>query len=328
MKPAIKDSENPFFHARYADLASVYEAIREPLAKNGLAVTQTLGNDPIKSDILIVETTLLHKSGEWIASKWCMPVPVRTTTKKDNQGNTISTTETLNDPQSVGGIVSYARRYSLSAILGVAADDDDAEKAAEHGKTGQSKPKTEKPVVGTATTGAGKEHWCAEHNTAYIEHSNPKGEHWWSHKHGDTYCNENKGKAKADNIPTPITKEHQQAVNNVIAPQSPEIKKQIDSLYGEEKSGTVSPTKGQQASTPSSATTLKNEAKIVSGADAEVDLTKITFKNQGGFYTACHKYLKLQPAAVKNESAMYNLDNVEQRAKAWLELVAVYGKKE
>ena len=59
-----------------------------------------------------------------------------------------------------------------------------------------------------------KEHWCAEHNTAYVEHRNKIGEHWFSHQKADkTWCNENKGKAKADNMPSEITTEHQEALD-------------------------------------------------------------------------------------------------------------------
>ncbi len=172
----------------------MWGAIREPLAKNGLSVTQTLGNDPVKENILIVETTLLHSSGEWIASKLAIVL-------------------SKTDPQAIGSAISYVRRYSLSAILGVSAEDDDAEATTDH---------KEEKAAGKSVPG---EHWCAEHNTAFIRHENAKGE-WYSHQRGNGWCSENKGKAKLDTIP-------------VIAPQSPEIKKKIDSIYGEEPSPKV-----------------------------------------------------------------------------------------
>lgn len=251
----------------YAPLSAVIEACRKGLSDNGLAIMQ-----PTKmvEDKLVVETLLAHSSGEWIKSEIMIMSQDKT-------------------PQGIGSALTYARRYALSALLGVASEeDDDGEKGGDDDK---KKPKTEKPTEKATTETGDKPHWCTEHNTAFIEHTNPKGEHWWSHKQGDTYCNENKGKAKAE------------VVKPVIAPQSPETKKLIDEVYGEEPSPKVT------------------------GTNTEVDLTKLTFQDKGKFYTACHKHFKLLPEEVQKESAMYNLDNLEQRAKAWLAIVAVYSKK-
>src|SRR6187399_1930743 len=61
--PAAKDKENPFFHSRYADLASTWDACRGPLTRNGLAILQ-----PVKADgaRVTVTTILAHASGEWM----------------------------------------------------------------------------------------------------------------------------------------------------------------------------------------------------------------------------------------------------------------------
>ena len=104
MRGAVKDSSNPFFKSRYADLASVIEAAREPLAKNGLAVIQLI------TETGGVETVLTHSSGEWISS-------------------TIQLTPKTNTPQDAGSCITYARRYSYAAIVGLAQVDDDAEMA-------------------------------------------------------------------------------------------------------------------------------------------------------------------------------------------------------
>ena len=104
MRGAVKDSANPFFKSRYADLASVIEAAREPLAKNGLAVIQLI------NEAGGVETVLTHSSGEWISS-------------------TIQLTPKTNSPQDAGSCITYARRYSYAAIVGLAQVDDDAETA-------------------------------------------------------------------------------------------------------------------------------------------------------------------------------------------------------
>lgn len=104
---AVKDAANPFFKSRYADLASVREALREPFHNHGLAYTQTL--DQAEAGV-VVETTLLHKSGQWLSGRLTVR-PVK------------------DDPQGIGSAITYARRYSLQAIAGIAADDDDGEAA-------------------------------------------------------------------------------------------------------------------------------------------------------------------------------------------------------
>jgi len=109
IKGALKDQSNPFFKSKYADLASVVEAIRAPFAKNGLSYIQTL--DPTEKDEVRVETMILHSSGEWICCG-ILGVPV---TKADAQG--------------YGSALTYARRYSLSAAAGVAPEDDDGNAA-------------------------------------------------------------------------------------------------------------------------------------------------------------------------------------------------------
>ena len=109
MKGAIKDSANPFFKSKYADLASVVEAIRVAFSSNGLSYIQTV--EPSDKDEVRVETTLLHSSGEWI-SCGVLSLPV---SKADAQG--------------YGSALTYARRYSLSAAVGVAPEDDDGNAA-------------------------------------------------------------------------------------------------------------------------------------------------------------------------------------------------------
>ena len=109
MKGAVKDSANPFFKSKYADLASVVEAIRLAFSDNGLSYIQTV--EPSDKDEVRVETTILHSSGEWI-SCGVLSLPV---SKSDAQG--------------YGSALTYARRYSLSAAAGVAPEDDDGNAA-------------------------------------------------------------------------------------------------------------------------------------------------------------------------------------------------------
>lgn len=104
---ARKDSTNPHFRSRYADLASVWDACRAPLTKHGLSVVQL----PDRRDAEIGVTTLLmHSSGQWISGR-------------------ISTVPGKLDPQAVGSATTYLRRYALSAVAGVAPEDDDGEGA-------------------------------------------------------------------------------------------------------------------------------------------------------------------------------------------------------
>lgn len=107
MKSAKKNQDNPYFKSVYADLASCYEACREPLTKNGIAVFQGI-EDSIDGESVTLNTMLLHSSGEWLSSSLRMPL-----LKKD--------------PQAVGSVITYARRYGLCAAIGLASEDDDAE---------------------------------------------------------------------------------------------------------------------------------------------------------------------------------------------------------
>ncbi len=105
MEPASKDSTNPFHKSKYADLSSVVSACRTLLAKNNLCTIQTTKIDGEKT---ILITTLAHTSGQWISSEIALN-PVK------------------NDPQGVGAAMTYLRRYSLMALVGVVTEDDDGE---------------------------------------------------------------------------------------------------------------------------------------------------------------------------------------------------------
>ena len=108
---AKKKSDNPFFRSKYADLAEIWKTVSEPLAKHGLAVIQTMDCD--ESETPIIVTTLTHTSGQYISGR-------------------LKVTGGKKDPQGIGSAITYGRRYSLSAILGVYQEDDDAESA--HGR--------------------------------------------------------------------------------------------------------------------------------------------------------------------------------------------------
>lgn len=102
---AIKDSSNPFFKSKYADLTSVWAACRKQLSENGLSVIQSPEES---SHGISVVTMLCHSSGQWIRSKYSMPCDSSKLT-----------------PQVIGSAITYARRYALSAMVGIAPHDDD-----------------------------------------------------------------------------------------------------------------------------------------------------------------------------------------------------------
>lgn len=120
---ASKDGLNPHFKSRYATLASIWAAARQPLSDNGLGVVQTVASQDEK---IAVTTLLTHSSGQWIKD---------TLTVSSGDGR----------PQSVGSVISYARRYQLAAMVGIAPEDDDAE-AAEGRAAVSSQPSVPKPT--------------------------------------------------------------------------------------------------------------------------------------------------------------------------------------
>lgn len=111
MRFAAKGNVNPHFKSKYADLASVIEALREPLSRNGLAHTQLCRDG--EGGTVVVDTVLMHASGQFIAS-------------------TMTMRPQKNDPQGVGSALTYARRYALQGICGLASDDDDGNAASGH----------------------------------------------------------------------------------------------------------------------------------------------------------------------------------------------------
>lgn len=117
-------------HGKYANLTEVWRTIRAPLTENGLSVVQT----PFYEDgICGVESILLHSSGQFIKCKFGTAPPSK-------------------DPQKFGIFISYYRRYSLNALIGVDSEDDDGDF---HSKESYKKPEQTRPVstVGNRPTG-------------------------------------------------------------------------------------------------------------------------------------------------------------------------------
>ena len=126
IKAAVKDSTNTFFKSQYADLSSIWDACREPLASNGLSVVQLTSGE---GENVVVTTILLHESGQFISNE---------------PGHTFIAVR--NDPQSIVKCVTYARRCGLAAIVGVAPGDDDDGNAASGKTAGDAKTASGKQV--------------------------------------------------------------------------------------------------------------------------------------------------------------------------------------
>lgn len=121
IKAALKESTNPHFKSKYADLSSVIEAVKQPLLDAGLVFTQ--GVHDAEGGVAI-ETMLLHTSGEWLSSTLRIPA-------------------SRQDAQGFGSAITYGRRYGLQAICGVPAEDDDGNAAT------ASAPSRITPVAGS-----------------------------------------------------------------------------------------------------------------------------------------------------------------------------------
>lgn len=104
---------NPHFKSKYADLASIREAVTPILTAHGLAVVQTTHLEVLNNTVVFVlKTTLLHVSDQKIEAVYPLPM-------------------TPDAPQKLGSSITYARRYAISAILGIASEDDDDGEAAQ-----------------------------------------------------------------------------------------------------------------------------------------------------------------------------------------------------
>jgi hypothetical protein len=113
LEGASKDATNPHFKSKYADLAAVWESCQKVLPKNGIAVIQPVS---VVNGEVVVTTMLVHESGEFISCELPL-VPSQST------------------PQAVGSAITYGRRYGLSAMVGVAPEDDDGNAASAGDKT-------------------------------------------------------------------------------------------------------------------------------------------------------------------------------------------------
>lgn len=118
MNDAERKGKNSFLGNTYADLSSILHVIREPFSKNGLAVSQTFETN--ESQVVLV-SKIFHSSGQFISSRLGL-LP-------------------FSDAHQLGSAITYARRYSISALCAISQQDDDGETAMARGKKSPPKRK-------------------------------------------------------------------------------------------------------------------------------------------------------------------------------------------
>jgi len=123
LKNPPKLKTNPHFKSQYVDLSDGLTAIRECFGKHGLCFIQ--GTSVTEGNMIVLHTRISHKSGQWIESDY----PV---------GG-------LGRPQEMGSAMTYARRYALFSMVGVAGEDDDDGNAAQAAETPAAKSKKAEP---------------------------------------------------------------------------------------------------------------------------------------------------------------------------------------
>lgn len=128
--PALKCKTNPAFKSRYADLAACLDAVDSALLDNGILMIQETSEDQTG---VTVETVFFHESGEMIrCGKLHVPASKQ-------------------DPQGYGSALSYARRYSLMASCGIAAEDDDGQSASKPAQAVQKAGLSESRIIDLLT---------------------------------------------------------------------------------------------------------------------------------------------------------------------------------
>lgn len=104
----LKDTTNPAFKSKYADLDAVFRVTRKICAAHRFGLLQAVLDS--SSSLVIVRTVLIHASGQWIATDINLPVM-------------------KGDPQGIGSAITYAKRYGAQILTGRASEDDDGNAA-------------------------------------------------------------------------------------------------------------------------------------------------------------------------------------------------------
>ena len=113
---------NPFFNSKYADLGDIKKAIKNPLARHGLAITQ-FPTSSCENGIPMVGVTarLIHDSGEWMEETALIPLDNQ---RADGTGDEGNKKKGASPAQKAGIAITYLRRYAINSILNLFAEDD------------------------------------------------------------------------------------------------------------------------------------------------------------------------------------------------------------
>lgn len=129
LKNATLNKVNSHFKSKYADLAGIRDTVMPVLSKHGFSIIQLT---EIGASGFCLVTMLLHESGQFIEGRYPLP-------------------DLLEKPQAMGSAVTYARRYALSAMCGIAAEEDDDGEAAQNSNGGRQA----KGAIGSSGRAAG-----------------------------------------------------------------------------------------------------------------------------------------------------------------------------
>lgn len=148
---ATKDGTNPHHRYKYATLGAIWESCREPLSSNGLAVTQGIKQE---AQAVIVETLLMHASGQWVSSSLSIPCKA-------------------SEAQAIGASITYARKYALAAMVGVAPEDEESALMAKAGKPGMCTDEQAAAIFRTNTEAGQEERVLRAHMSRVYGASEP-----------------------------------------------------------------------------------------------------------------------------------------------------------
>lgn len=157
-KPALKDSNNPFFGKNYADFAASLEATREAYKKHGFSFIQGV-SEGLGGKVVI--TRILHASSQWVETEYPLVC------------------SNWNDPQKLGAATTYAKRYGYQAANGLSTEDDDGNSnVVAPNKTNTVKPsqtqRTQEPVRAQDTKETQPASFKTQEPSAPVNHSPTK----------------------------------------------------------------------------------------------------------------------------------------------------------
>lgn len=168
IKNAELDSSNPHFRSKYASLTAVLDACKKPLNESGILFMQAPAGGQDKETLCLVTRFIHAESGQWIEASFFMPLQKI-------------------DPQGMGSAITYARRYSLMAMLGMAAEDDDAEAAMNRSAPPGQQPAPQRPAPRNPAPAQGmSEDGLPSLRDVTFEAVNIDGQQYWSAK-GNVY---------------------------------------------------------------------------------------------------------------------------------------------